>query len=61
MSTPCRSETNGIAENAVRRVKGAADLVGQSGLFRKVMERSDGMLLLFVNNTRQINGLKVNV
>ena len=50
-STPYRSETNGIAENAHRRVKIMyLCSYGSVGSFRKVVERSDGVSLLFAKH-----------
>ena len=45
--TPHRSETTGIEERAVRRVKeGTSSVLVQSGTYRKLVGRSSGMSLL---------------
>ena len=44
-STPHRSDTNGIAENAFRRVKDSTSALMRS--CRKVVGKSRGMLVLF--------------
>ena len=50
-STPYRSETNGIAEHAVRRVKEASS-AGSVGSFRiVVVGRDDGKLLFRAKHT----------
>ena len=52
-STPHRSETNGIAEGAVRRVKeGTSAVLLQSGLDEKLVGTFHGMLLLSANCPR---------
>ena len=51
-STPYRSENEGIAEHAARRV---------NRWYRKVVERNNGMLLLFAIHSRQIGRQKVTV
>ena len=54
-STPHRSETNGIAERAVRRVKeGTSAVLLQSGLNESWVGRSYGMLHLSANRHRFI-------
>ena len=54
-STPHRSETNGIAERAVRRVKGGTSAVLlQSGLNEKLMGRFHGMLHLSAKRSRSL-------
>ena len=54
-STPHRSETNGIAERAVRRVKeGTSAVLLQSGLNEKLVGRFYGMLHLSAKRHRSI-------
>ena len=54
-STPHRSETNGIAERAVRRVKeGTSAVLLQSGLHEKLVGRFYGMLYLSAKRHRFI-------
>ena len=54
-STPHRSETNGIAERAVRRVKeGTSAALLQSGLDEKMVGKFDGMLYLSPKRHRSI-------
>ena len=62
-STPYRSETNGITENAVRRVEDgtSALLVQLVFFFSKVVGRSVGMLLLSAEHKRQAGRQKVTV
>ena len=51
-STPHRSETNGIAERAVRRIKeGTPAALSQSGLDEKMVGGFHGMLLLYARNS----------
>ena len=59
-STPCRPETNGIAENAVRRVKeGTSAPLVQPCLPEKRWR--EAMLVLFSKRTRQIGKQHVTV
>ena len=61
-STPYRSETNGISENADRRVtEGTSSLLVLLGLPDKWWGRSNGMLVLFARHIRQIGREKVTV
>ena len=60
-STPCRSETNEIAESAVRRKTGVPLLFWFSRVFRKVVGENDGMLLLFAKQTRTTERQNVTV
>ena len=54
-STPHRSETNGIAERAVRRVKeGTSAILLQSGLDEKLVGRFYGMLYLSAKNVTDL-------
>ena len=54
-STPHGSETNGIAERAVRRVKeGTSAVLLQSGLNENWWARFYGMLLLLAKHTRSL-------
>ena len=54
-STPHRSETNGIAERAVRRVKeGTPAVLLQSGLDEKWWGRFHGMLYLSAKHSRSL-------
>ena len=54
-STPHRSETNGIAERAVRRVKeGTSAVLLQPGLNEKLVGRFYGMLHLSAKRHRSI-------
>ena len=54
-STPHRSETNGIAERAVRRVKeGTSAVLLQSGLDWKMVGRFYGMLYLSAKHSRSL-------
>ena len=54
-STPHSSETNGIAEKAVRRVKeGTSAVLLQSGLDEKLVGRFHGMLYLPVKHSRSL-------
>ena len=54
-STPHRSETNGIAERAVRRVKeGTSAVLLQSGLNEKLVGRFYGMLYLSAKRHRSM-------
>ena len=52
MLTPYRSETNGIAESAVRRKRRDLGTTGSVGSFRKVVWKSNGILLLRSRHTR---------
>ena len=54
-STPHRSETNEIAERAVRRVKeGTSAVLSQSGLDEKKVGRFHGMLYLSAKHSRSL-------
>ena len=54
-STPHRSETNGIAERAVRRVKeGTSAVLLQSSLDEKMVGRFHGMLYCVCENIRDL-------
>ena len=54
-STPHRSETNGIAERAVRRVKeGTSTVLLRSGLNEKLVGRFHGMLHLSAKRQRSL-------
>ena len=54
-STPHRSETNGIAERAVRRVKeGTSAVLLQSGLDQKLVGIFFGMLHLSAKHSRSL-------
>ena len=54
-STPHRSETNGIAERAVRRVKeGTSAALLQSGLTERMVGGFHGMLLLSAKHSRSL-------
>ena len=54
-STPHRSETNGIAERAVRRKKeGNSAVLSQSGLNAKLVGRFHGMLYTYLRNIQDL-------
>ena len=54
-SAPHRSETNGIAERALRRVKeGTSAVLLQSGLDEKMVGRFHGMLHLSAKHSRSL-------
>ena len=62
MSSPNRSETNGIAEHAVRRVKeGTSALLVQSGLSDEWRREAMECFFLFANHTRQTDRQKFTV
>ena len=55
-------KSNGSAERAVCRVKaGTSAPSGSVGSLRKVVERSNGVLVLFAKHTRQTGRKKVTV